>query len=168
MFQSFFGSLLNHLYNYSNENVLVKHLSLICITSIKFINTIYLLKNCSFHRRCYCIYSPKSFRFFRKEFHYVRKINKYINYLLRVGLFETSVTVFHHKVLCGHISVPSYEKLTLEEQIISKDKYASMFLHKIEAVVFIILQIFCNACKKFFYKHGIFCFKGKSPSNLNN
>ena len=128
MFQSFFGSLLNHLYNYSNENVLVKHLSLICITSIKFINTIYLLKNCSFHRRCYCIYSPKSFRFFRKEFHYVRKINKYINYPLRVGLWPRTA-----------------------------------FLRP-----FIILQIFCNACKKIFYKHGIFCFKGKSPPNLNN
>ena len=30
----------------------------------------------------------------------------------------------------------------------SKDKYMSMFLHKIEAIVFIILQIFCNANKK--------------------
>ena len=38
--------------------------------------------------------------------------------------------------------------MSFEEQIISKDKYASMFLCKIEAVVFIILQIFCNVCKK--------------------
>ena len=45
MFQSFFGSLLNHLYRYANENVLVRHLSLICITSI--LTTIYSLKNCS-------------------------------------------------------------------------------------------------------------------------
>ena len=30
----------------------------------------------------------------------------------------------------------------------SKDKYMSMFLHKIEAIVFIILQIFFNASKK--------------------
>ena len=85
--------------------------SLFNLHHLYFINTIYSLKNCSVYGRSYCIYSPKSFRFFRKEFHYVRKINKYINYLLRVGLFETSVTVFHHKVLCGHISVPSYEKL---------------------------------------------------------
>jgi len=29
-----------------------------------------------------------------------------------------------------------------EEQIMSKDKYSSIFLHQIEAIVFIILQIF--------------------------
>ena len=34
MFQSLFGSLLNHLYHYAKENVSVKHLSFICITSI--------------------------------------------------------------------------------------------------------------------------------------
>ena len=28
----------------------------------------------------------------------------------------------------------------------SKNKYASMLLRKIEAVVFIIFQIFCNVC----------------------
>ena len=43
MFQSLFGSLLNHLYPYANENVSVRHLSLICITSI--LTTIYSLKN---------------------------------------------------------------------------------------------------------------------------
>ena len=45
MFQSLFGSLLNHLYHYANENVSVKRLSLICITSV--LTTIYSLKNCS-------------------------------------------------------------------------------------------------------------------------
>ena len=45
------------------------------------------------------------------------------------------------------------KNVSFEEQIISKDKYASMFLHKIEAVVFIILQTFCNAYKKNVYKH---------------
>ena len=34
MIQSLLGSLLNHLYGYANENVSVRHLSLICITSI--------------------------------------------------------------------------------------------------------------------------------------
>ena len=34
MFQSLIGSLLNHLYQYANENVSVKPLSLIYITSI--------------------------------------------------------------------------------------------------------------------------------------
>ena len=73
MFQSLFGSLLNHLYPNTNENVSVRHLSLICITSI--ITTIYLLKNCSAYGRSCRIYSPKSFGFFRKEFVKFKKKN---------------------------------------------------------------------------------------------
>ena len=42
----FVGNLLNHLYHYGNENVSVKPLSLICITSI--LSTIYSLKIVSF------------------------------------------------------------------------------------------------------------------------
>ena len=61
--------------------------SLFNLHHLYFINTIYSLKKCSVYGRSYCIYSPKSFRFFRKEFHYVRKINKYINHPLRVGLW---------------------------------------------------------------------------------
>ena len=38
--------------------------------------------------------------------------------------------------------------VSFEEQIMSKDKYTSMFLHKIEAIEFIILQIFCNVSEK--------------------
>ena len=68
MFQSLFGSLLNHLHRYGNENVSLRHLSLICITSIL---TSYSLKNCSVYGRSYRIYSPKSFEFFRKEFRQV-------------------------------------------------------------------------------------------------
>ena len=83
MFQSLFGSLLNHLYHYANENVSVKYLSLIWITSI--LTTIHSLKNCSVYGRSCRIYNPKSFGFFRKEFRLVRKINKYIIYRLRVG-----------------------------------------------------------------------------------
>ena len=56
MFQSFFGGLLNHLYQYANENVSVKYLSLICITSI--LTTIYSLKNCSVYGRSCRIYKP--------------------------------------------------------------------------------------------------------------
>ena len=81
MFQSLFGSLLNHLYPNTNENVSVRHLSLICITSI--LTTIYLLKNCSAYGRSCRIYSPKSFGFFRKEFVKFKK-KKFI-YRLRVG-----------------------------------------------------------------------------------
>ena len=38
--------------------------------------------------------------------------------------------------------------VSFEEQIMSKDNYMSMFLCKIEAIVFIILQIFCNVSEK--------------------
>ena len=69
MFQSLFGSLLNHLYHYANENVSVKHLSLICITSI--LTTIYSLKNCSVYGRSCRIYSLKSFGLFGNEFRQV-------------------------------------------------------------------------------------------------
>ena len=66
MFQSFFGSLLSHLYHYANENVSVKLHSLILLTSI--LTNIYSLKNCSVYGRSCCNYSPKSFGFFWKEF----------------------------------------------------------------------------------------------------
>ena len=60
MFQSLFGSLLNHLYRYGNENVSVKPLSLICITPI--LTTIDSLKNRSVN------HSIKSVGFFGKNF----------------------------------------------------------------------------------------------------
>ena len=49
-FQSLFGSLLNHFYHYANENVLPHR---------------------SVYGRFCCIYSPKSFGFFRNEFRQV-------------------------------------------------------------------------------------------------
>ena len=58
MFQSLFGSLLN--YRYGNENVSLRHLSWICITSI--LTTIYSLKNCSVYGRSCRIYSYKSIK----------------------------------------------------------------------------------------------------------
>ena len=36
--------------------------------------------------------------------------------------------------------------VSFEEQIMSKDKYLSIFLHQMEAIVFIILQIFSATC----------------------
>ena len=83
-FQSFFGSLLNHLYPYANENVSMRHLSLICITSI--LTTIYSLKNCSVYGRSCRGYKPKSLRFFRKEFRKVKK-KKSVIYQLKVGSY---------------------------------------------------------------------------------
>ena len=35
-----------------------------------------------------------------------------------------------------------------EEQIKFMDKYTSIFLRNLEAIVVIILQIFCNVCEK--------------------
>ena len=52
-----FGSPLNYLYHYANENVSVKHLSLICITSI--LTTIYLLEIFLVYGTSCRIYSPK-------------------------------------------------------------------------------------------------------------
>ena len=52
--------------HYANENVSVKHLSLICITSILI--TDQSLKNCSVYERSCHIYSTKSFGYFQKEF----------------------------------------------------------------------------------------------------
>ena len=44
--------------------------------------------------------------------------------------------------------VSSRKTLSFEEQIMSKDKYSSIFSRQIEAVVFIILQIFfCNTLR---------------------
>ena len=67
MFQSLFGSLLNHLYRYGNENVSVKPLSLICITPI--LTTIDSLKNRSVN------HSIKSVGFFGKNFVKLQKKN---------------------------------------------------------------------------------------------
>ena len=75
-------SLLNHLYRDGNENVSLRHLSWICITSI--LTTIHSLKNCSVHGRSCRIYSPKSFGFFRKELRRIKK-KKNVIYRLRVG-----------------------------------------------------------------------------------
>ena len=85
MFQSLFGSLLNHLCRWGNENVSVRHLSLICIISI--LTTIYSLKNGSVYGRSCRIYNPKSFGLSRKEFHWDKKKN-YVIFRLRVGLFS--------------------------------------------------------------------------------
>ena len=40
--------------------------------------------------------------------------------------------------------------LSFQKQVMSKHKYPYIFLRKVEAIVFIILQIFCNAHGKMF------------------
>ena len=61
MFQSLFGSLINHLHHNANNNILVKPFSLICITSV--LTTIYSLKVCSVYGGSCHNYSPKSIHF---------------------------------------------------------------------------------------------------------
>ena len=82
MFQSLFGSLLNHLYRYGNENVSLRHLSLICITSI--LTTIYSLKIVQFMEDLAVFTALNHSGSFGKNF--VKfKNNKYVIYRLRVG-----------------------------------------------------------------------------------
>ena len=83
MFQSLFGSLLNHFYSHANENVSVRYLSLICITSI--LPTFYSLKNCSFYGGSCRIYSPKSFGILSERISSSLKKNKHVIY--RLGAF---------------------------------------------------------------------------------
>ena len=54
--------------------------------------------------------------------------------------------------------------MSFEEQMMPKEKYANIFLCKIEAIVFINLQIFHNTCEKMFinsllFVHEIFYFQ---------
>ena len=64
MFQSLFGSLLNHLYHYANINVPfnLRHL---------YFNYHLLAQNCSVYERSCRIYSLKSFGLFGNEFRQV-------------------------------------------------------------------------------------------------
>ena len=84
MFQSLFGGLLNHLYRYANENVSVKYLSLICITSI--LTTIYSLKTVLFMEDLVVFTALNHSGSFGKNFAKL-KTNKYIIYRLRVGSY---------------------------------------------------------------------------------
>ena len=51
---------------------------------------------------------------------------------------------------CEQFSESSKKTVSFEEQIISKDKYTSMFQHKVEDTVCCIVHIFFNALKKMF------------------
>ena len=82
MFQSLFRSLLNHLYRYGNENVSLRHLSLICITSI--VNTISPSKIVQFMEDLAVFTALNHSGSFGKNF--VKfKNNKCVIYRLRVG-----------------------------------------------------------------------------------
>ena len=64
----------------------------------------------------------------------------------------------------------SRETVSFEEQVMSKDKYTSMFSCKIEAIVLIILQIFWNAREEMFMNKQIypsFCSNHKTLSHLD-
>ena len=81
MFQSLFGSLLNHLYRYGNENVSVKPPSLICITPI--LTTIDSLKNPPVN------HSIKSVGFFGKNFVKLQKKKNVIHQPRSISIGES-------------------------------------------------------------------------------
>ena len=62
--------------------------------------------------------------------------------------------------------------MSFEEQIISKDEYTSIFSRKLLAIVFIILQIFCNTRRKILWTAQLFfcleCFLDCSPYFCKN
>lgn len=48
------------------------------------------------------------------------------------------------------------KKVSLDEQTMFKDKYTRICSRKIEAIVFHVVQIFCNACEKMVTKSLLF------------
>ena len=58
---------------------------------------------------------------------------------------------------------------SFEKQIMSEEKYTSIFSRKVEAIVFIILQIFCKGSEKMFTNsptvYSVGCFLLGVPCN---
>ena len=78
--------------------------------------------------------------------------------------------IFWSKIRTVFWEQRSRETVSFEEQVMSKDKYTSMFSCKIEAIVLIILQIFCNAREEMFMNKQIypsFCSNHKTLSHLD-
>ena len=63
---------------------------------------------------------------------------------------------FCGQILSAYTICSKMQTVSFKEQIMSKDKYMSIFSHKIEAIVFIILQIFCNTHLKIFTNSSLF------------
>ena len=63
---------------------------------------------------------------------------------------------FCGQTLSAYIICSTMQTVSFKKQILSKDKYMSIFSHKIEAIVFIILQIFCNTHLKIFTNSSLF------------
>ena len=52
----------------------------------------------------------------------------------------------------------AWKEVSFKKQIMTKNKYTSIFSRKIEAIVFLIFQIFCKACEKNVYEQlTVFC-----------
>ena len=81
MFQSLLRSLLSHLYRCGNENVSVRHLSLICITSILTSYSVIIVQFMEDLAVFTALNHPGSFGKNLVKF----KKNKYVIYRLRVG-----------------------------------------------------------------------------------
>ena len=89
----------------------------------------------------------------RKSFFFV------VLYLFEIYFLRRGTDIFHRyprslsKSLRGNKErkhLMSRKEVSFEEQIMSKDKYTSIFSRKIEATVFIFHQIFCNARERMF------------------
>ena len=85
IFQSLYGSLLNHLFHYTNKNISVKPLFNLHYLSL-FQLPFYSFKNCSVHGGSCRNYSPKSLGFFWKIFRWVYKKKKNCYLPAKVGI----------------------------------------------------------------------------------
>jgi len=61
-----------------------------------------------------------------------------------LGYLSTAIICFKMRTVFQEHG--SRETLSFEEQIMSKDKYPSIFLSQMEAIVFLILQFFFTTC----------------------
>lgn len=87
-----------------------------------------------------------------------RKLNFFLNFSLSfiVNSEEQMFFIHIHVLFLKHLRAKFKErnkltigkKVSLDEQTMFKDKYTRICSRKIEAIVFHVVQIFCNACEK--------------------
>lgn len=95
-----------------------------------------------------------------------RKLIFFFNFSLRfiVNSEEQMFFIHIHVLFLKHLRAKFKErnkliirkKVSLDEQTMFKDKYTRICSRKIEAIVFHVVQIFCNACEK--WLQTAYCF----------
>ena len=80
--------------------------------------------------------------------------SRYINNSLHLGRKYARIFHLSADIMCSETRTVFRERssrrtVSFEEQMMSKDKYLSIFLPQMEAIVFIILQIFLNKGAQF-------------------